>query len=87
MDKAEGVVLAHDVKADGRSAVTRWRAENRNGVVFDKDDCVDSNGANNSMRACSLPRGFIEIKVCARDFSNDIGYYNCTAWEGYGWTD
>ncbi|GAA0549355.1 MULTISPECIES: hypothetical protein [Streptomyces] len=84
---APGEVLADDLKADGQSAVTRWRAEDGYGTVFDHDDCVDSTGADNRRRACPLPKGYIFIKICTRNFSNDIGYMNCSDWEGYGWVD
>ncbi|MER5527184.1 hypothetical protein ABT075_21725 [Streptomyces sp. NPDC002677] len=76
-----------DIKADGQSAVTRRQARTSSGTVLDKDDCVDSDGADNGYAGCHVYLGgaYFYIKVCTRDFSNDIGYEGCTGWEAYGW--
>ncbi|MGW2380801.1 hypothetical protein [Streptomyces sp. NPDC001658] len=70
-----------DTEADGMSTVTRWETDyGRSGT------CVDSNGADNGYKVCDYDfdeDGYGRIKVCLRDYSNDIGWINCSTWSDW----
>ncbi|MGW0554428.1 hypothetical protein ACWDZ6_09555 [Streptomyces sp. NPDC002926] len=69
---------ANDFKFDGASTVTRWETDyGRSG------ECKDTNGAQNGVTACNYDMaesGYVRVKVCHRDYSNDIGWINCSSW-------
>ncbi|MBT2422577.1 hypothetical protein J7F01_36760 [Streptomyces sp. ISL-22] len=68
---------AIDRKKDGMSVAIRWTSSS--GTT---GECVDKNGANNGTTLCTVTglnqRGTVTFKVCARDYSNDIGWINCS---------
>ncbi|MFB7224106.1 hypothetical protein [Streptomyces sp. NPDC056227] len=71
-------VGAEDLHADGKTTVTRWETNyGRSG------ECKDSNGADNGVTDCNYDmdeQKAVRIKVCLRNYSNDIGWENCSSW-------
>jgi hypothetical protein len=71
-------VGAFDFLSDGRSTVTRWETDyGRSGV------CIDSNGTGNGWTDCNYDfseTASLRFKVCLRNYSNDIGWINCSDW-------
>ncbi|MGP3974049.1 hypothetical protein ACTWQF_08380 [Streptomyces sp. 8N114] len=68
---------AKDTKKDGLSVVIRWESDRGT-----KGECADRNGANNGTKTCTVTglnqSGYVTFKVCAKNYSNDIGYINCS---------
>ncbi|WP_367323486.1 hypothetical protein [Streptomyces sp. HUAS ZL42] len=77
--QAEGDwVMAADLGEDGRSAVTRWETDyGRSG------ECKATGGAFTGKTECNYDfaeSGGFRMKVCLRNYSNDIGWENCSTW-------
>ncbi|MEE4589164.1 MULTISPECIES: hypothetical protein [Streptomyces] len=67
-----------DLDYDGRSTVTRWETDyGRSG------ECKATNGPTNDWIDCNYnfaETGYLRFKVCLRNYSNDIGWINCSDW-------
>ncbi|MFD8419824.1 hypothetical protein [Streptomyces sp. NPDC059466] len=71
-------VGVNDLDADGKSTVTRWETDyGRSG------ECKDTNGADNGWTSCNYDMDenhSMRYNVCLRNYSNDIGWENCSGW-------
>jgi hypothetical protein len=81
-------VLVIDTCKDGRSVVARWETNyGRFG------ECKNTAGtAGSGQVTCNYDMretGYFRYKVCLRNYSNDIGWEDCSTWSSepniYGW--
>lgn len=77
--QAEGDwIMANDIAADSKSVVTRWETN------YGRDgECKATGGAFTGREQCNynFDEDYkVRIKVCLRDYSNDIGWENCSTW-------
>jgi hypothetical protein len=71
-------IMANDIREDHRSTVTRWETNyGREG------ECKATGGAFTGREECNynFDEDYkVRIKVCLRNYSNDIGWENCSTW-------
>ncbi|MGX1267140.1 hypothetical protein RKD18_000334 [Streptomyces phaeoluteigriseus] len=71
-------IMANDLGEDHKSTVTRWETDyGREG------ECKATGGAFSGREECNYDfaeEHKVRIKVCLRNYSNDIGWENCSTW-------